>query len=106
MAISSAVYFAVPGTAEVPVPDAGAGSVPAPSGANRYASLFCTAAMAAAMSASWFLLVRRASRSSAPRASFGLCAFASDRALSIFASNAAAASFSSRSFYAASARCL
>ena len=29
MAISSAVYFAVPGTAEVPVPDAGAGSAPA-----------------------------------------------------------------------------
>nr|DAX97596.1 MAG TPA: hypothetical protein [Caudoviricetes sp.] len=104
MAISSAVYFAAPGTAEVPVPDAGAGSAAA--GPNRYASLFCTAAMAAAMSASWFLLARRASRSSAPRASFGLCAFASDRALSIFASNAAAASFSSRSFSAASARCL
>lgn len=41
MAISSAVYFAVPGTAEVPVPDAGAGSAAA--GPNRYASLFCTA---------------------------------------------------------------
>ena len=39
-----------------------------PAGANRYASLFCTAAMAAAMSASWFLLdaqsvkVQRAAR--------------------------------------------